>query len=142
MATSGSARWSKLTSPCPVAAISTSLPRKARHSSAAEHDAANQIEDDVRAFSSGRRPNFRRQVLGADDRLLCYGANRRVRSRRAPVGTDHPGAKASRDLGGGAADAASGADQEHDLPGLQARRFDAAPGGIVVDSNRRGLVEA
>jgi hypothetical protein len=67
----------------------------------------------------------RGQVLGADDQRLCYGANRRVRKRRALVSTDYAGAKASSDLGGGFADAASGADQRHRLPGFQACRFDA-----------------
>jgi hypothetical protein len=38
---------------------------------------------------------------------------------------DHPGAKASSDLGGGAADAASGANQDHGLPALD-RRCDKA----------------
>jgi hypothetical protein len=50
---------------------------------AAEHDAANNIEDDIRALSTGRRANFRREVLSADDHLLRYGAE-----RRAPVSAD------------------------------------------------------
>ena len=68
--------------------------------------------------------------------------NRRVRARRPLVGADHAGAHAPGDLGGGAADAASGADQEHGLPGLQACGFEAAPGGHVIDADRRRLVEA
>jgi hypothetical protein len=69
-------------------------------------------------------------------------AQRRVRKRRALVSTDYAGAEASSDLGGGAADAASGADQQHRLPGFEACGFDAAPCGNVIDSDRRGLVEA
>src|ERR1700727_3440489 len=109
---------------------------------AGEHDAADQIEDDVRAFSPGRRANFPRQVLGGNDQLLGYGVDRRVRMRRMPVSADDSGAKASSDLGGGGANAASGADQQQGLLRFQGRRFDAAPGGHVVDPNRRRLVEA
>src|SRR5271166_6440878 len=36
---------------------------------AAEHDAADEIEDYVRAPSAGRRTNLGRQVVGADDQL-------------------------------------------------------------------------
>jgi hypothetical protein len=82
---------------------------------AAEHDTANKIKDDIRAFSTGRRANFRRKVVRADDQLLRYGANRRVLNRRSPVRSDHAAAEASSDLGGGAADTASGADQQHGL---------------------------
>ena len=86
---------------------------------AAEHDAADQIEDDVRAFAPGRCANLYWQVLRADDQRLCYGSNWRVRKRRAPVGADHAGAEASSDLGGGAADAASGADQQQGSLGFR-----------------------
>jgi hypothetical protein len=61
---------------------------------AAEHHAADQIEHNVRALVPGRRANLRRQVLGADDQRLCYGANRCVRKRRALVSTDYAGAEA------------------------------------------------
>jgi hypothetical protein len=81
--------------------------------------AADKIEDDLRALSTDRRANLCRQVLAADDQLLRDGLNRRVRARHAIVGADHAGAKASSDLSGGAADAASSADQQHRLPALR-----------------------
>ena len=76
--------------------------------------------------------------------MISLSARRELaRPGAAPlVGADHAGAEAPSDLGGGAADAASGADQEHGFPGLQACRFDAAPGGHVIDADRRRLVEA
>jgi len=70
---------------------------------------ADQIEDDICAPATGRR-NLGRQVLHTDDQLLRDGMDRRVRVRRVPVGTDHAGAKASSNLGGGATDAAPGAE--------------------------------
>jgi hypothetical protein len=109
---------------------------------APEHDAADQIQHDIGALAASRRANLARQVLRAGDQLLRNGVNRRVRVRRAPVGADNAGADASSDLGGGAADAASGADQKHGLAGLQGRRVDAAPRGEVIDADRRRLIEA
>ena len=71
----------------------------------------------------------------------AMASDRRVRRGRAPFGADDARAEASGDLRGGAADAASGADQQHRLPRLQTRRFEAAPGRHVVDADRRRLVE-
>src|SRR5439155_23202507 len=45
---------------------------------APEHDAADQIEHDIRALAVGRRTRRGRQVLGAYDQLLRDGMNRRV----------------------------------------------------------------
>jgi hypothetical protein len=50
--------------------------------------------------------------------------------RSAPVGTDHPGAKALGDLRRGTADAAPGANQQNRFTGLEAGCFEAAPGGM------------
>ena len=65
----------------------------------AEHDAADQIEDNVRAFATGRRTHLRGQVLRTDDLLLRDGIDRRIRERRVPVRTNHAGAKALGNLG-------------------------------------------
>jgi hypothetical protein len=66
-----------------------------------KHDAAEQVEDDIRALAARRRTNLGRQVRRADDQPLRDPVNGRIRTRRAPVRADDPGAEASRNLGCG-----------------------------------------
>src|SRR6202035_166183 len=107
----------------------------------AKQAAADEIEDDIGSLAAGRRADFGRQILCAEDQLHGNAEDRRVRMRRAPVGADHAGAKPSGDLRGGTADASAGANQENRLTGPESCRFEAAPGSHIVDPDRRGLIE-
>ena len=96
----------------------------------AEHDAADQVEDDIRALPAGRRADFGRQTLRAENQLFSDAIDRRVRMRRVPVGTNHAGFEAPGNLRGSAADAASGADQQNRLAGFKTCNFEAAPAAM------------
>jgi len=70
-----------------------SLPQRQAVDGAAEHDAANQIEHDIRALAGGGRPNLRRQVFCP---TIRRAASRRARSgaARDPPRSLRPAARA------------------------------------------------
>src|SRR5258708_6872472 len=76
------------------------------------------------------------------DRTIGFLRLAKAANLRDRLGADHAGAKAAGALGRGPTDAASSSDQQNRLAGLEPCRFNATPGGQVVDPNRRGLVEA
>jgi hypothetical protein len=47
----------------------------------AEHDAADQVKDDIGTLAAGRRTYFGRQILRAENQLLGNAMNRRPRMR-------------------------------------------------------------
>jgi hypothetical protein len=77
----------------------------------AEHDAADEVKDDIGALAVGSRAHLDRQIPRLENKFFGDAVDGRVRMWRVPVGTYHVRAEAPGNLRRGPADAACGADQ-------------------------------